>query len=85
MRIFEEFEQVETGTTRSHGGVGLGSVDHPKRLVAAMGGDICIDSEPGKGSEFTIDSATIWRRRQLLGKQKLVGYPSAIVAVVERY
>ena len=53
-RIFEEFEQVETGTTRSHGGVGLG-LSITRRLVVAMGGDIMVKSEVGKGSSFTID------------------------------
>ncbi len=53
-RIFEEFEQVETGTTRSHGGVGLG-LSITRRLVAAMGGDVSVESEAGKGSSFIID------------------------------
>lgn len=52
-RIFEEFEQVETGTTRSHGGVGLG-LAITRRLVAALGGGITVESEAGAGSVFTI-------------------------------
>lgn len=53
-RIFEEFEQVETGTTRSHGGVGLG-LSITRKLVAAMGGDLTVASKAGAGSAFTID------------------------------
>ncbi len=53
-RIFEEFEQVETGTTRSHGGVGLG-LSITRKLVTALGGNVSVDSEVGKGSSFTID------------------------------
>lgn len=52
-RIFEEFEQVETGTTRSHGGVGLG-LSITSKLVGAMGGELLLSSQPGIGSEFIV-------------------------------
>ncbi len=57
-RIFEEFEQVETGTTRSHGGVGLG-LSITRRLVTAMGGSLEVESQAGKGSSFTIDLSSL--------------------------
>lgn len=51
--IFEEFEQAETGATRSHAGTGLG-LAIVSRLVNLMGGDIALDSMPGAGATFTV-------------------------------
>jgi len=50
-RLFSAFEQAETGTTRKFGGTGLG-LAISKRIVEAMGGQISIESELGKGAKF---------------------------------
>ncbi|AHM03391.1 Sensor histidine kinase/response regulator [Roseibacterium elongatum DSM 19469] len=49
--IFGEFNQVEDQANRRHDGTGLGlAITH--RLVRLMGGEIWLDSTPGKGSSF---------------------------------
>ena len=50
-RIFGEFEQADTSTTRQFGGTGLG-LAISKRIVELMGGRLKAKSELGKGSEF---------------------------------
>lgn len=52
-RIFNPFYQVDQGTSRRFGGLGLG-LTHARRLCKAMGLDIELASQPDQGSTFRI-------------------------------
>jgi len=54
-KLFQSFSQADSSTTRKYGGTGLGLVI-TKKLVEMMGGDIRVESEPGRGSAFIFNA-----------------------------
>lgn len=52
-RLFVEFQQLESGATRRFGGTGLG-LALTKKIIEFQGGRIDVESEPGRGSIFTV-------------------------------
>ncbi len=52
-KVFEEFTQAETSTSKKYGGTGLG-LPISKKMTEMMGGHIEVSSEKGKGTTFSI-------------------------------
>ncbi len=71
--IFERFHQAQPETTRRYGGTGLG-LSIVKQLVEIQNGTISIDSEPGKGSVFTVVLPY-----QISKETEITGIPSAVL------
>ena len=82
--IFEAFTQVDSSITRKYGGSGLG-LTITKSLIGMMGGAISVQSEPGKGAEFTFTlrlkpgQAIVEKDIVLIGLESLKGKRVLIV------
>ena len=76
-RLFTPFQQAELNTARRYGGTGLG-LAITRDLARLMGGDVAVESAPGKGSVFffSFDAVRIADRTVVTGQVKTSGADS---------
>ena len=52
--VWERFHRVDPSRDRASGGMGLG-LALVRQLAVGMGGDVGVESEPGRGSRFRVE------------------------------
>lgn len=84
VKVFQPFTQADSSTSRKYGGTGLG-LNIVKQLVRLLGGEVWLESTPGKGSKFyfTIVADNIQKEFVQAPSQNLNNHKILIVDDIE--
>jgi signal transduction histidine kinase/CheY-like chemotaxis protein len=81
-RVFSTYSQVDSSTTRKHGGTGIG-LAIARMLTQLMGGEMGVESEKGSGSRFWFTALFREARGKRRAPQSPVSLAGTFVAVVD--
>ena len=93
VKIFEEFEQADSESTRKYGGAGLG-LNISRSIISEMNGEITLESEVGKGAKFVVTlpiqisdtSKTVRKNVDFIGQRiSLIGGSTMTSHAIEAY
>ena len=83
-RLFQRFMQADSSTTRKFGGTGLG-LSLTQAFSEMLGGTVSVESEPGRGSSFTISLPATYLATGTADPAATPAPEAAVSAAFERY